>query len=113
MAGREGGGSRIELGQQPLRLVDVRLEADEIESRHLIPPAETLASRFGAAQQAPRALQVPTRGAEAAFIQLQAGTEEGDMCLAQIISQLGRPECPFEIRVSRGTPEPPSENREE
>jgi hypothetical protein len=101
------------LSQQLLRCVDVRLEADEFEPRHLIPPAETLASRFGAAQQVPRALQVLTCGAEVTLIQLQAGTEEGDMRVAQIISQLGRPECPFEIRVCRGTPEPPSENREE
>lgn len=38
----KGVGSLIELAQQPLRLVDVRLKAGEIESLHLIPPAEAL-----------------------------------------------------------------------
>lgn len=72
----EGVASVIELAQQPVCFVDARLEAGEIESRHLIEQAETLALRFGQAQKASRVLQLPARGVKVALVQIRASGEQ-------------------------------------
>jgi hypothetical protein len=111
--GHGGVASLIELTQQPLRLVDARLEAGEIESRHLIPPPEARATLFSPAQQAPRVLQLSMRNAEVAFVQIHTSAEQGRVRDEQISSQFGRLERPSEVRVSGGAPEPPTKKRDE
>jgi hypothetical protein len=95
--GHSGVASLIELTQQPVRFVDVRLEPGEIEAGHLIAPAEPLSPFFGPPQEVPRVLQLLACRAEIALIQIRTGADQGGLRFEKIVSQLGRVQRPVQV----------------